>query len=108
MSYIAKFQIIKEHRILSIILVICILQKTIQGGKIIFLQSLRIRKEIKDYKGVAQTNYDLAIAEAENHNITQAITYLQSAWNEKRVDLSHEMRRNCAKALRIIRKKIEF
>ncbi len=71
-------------------------QKLYKEAKSYFLQSLRIRKDIKDYKGVAQTNYDLAIAEAENHNITQAITYLQSAWNEKRVDLGHEMRRNIA------------
>jgi len=71
-------------------------QKLYKEAKSYFLQSLRIRIEIKDYKGVAQTNYDLSIAEAENYNITQAITYLQSAWNEKRVDLSHEMRRNIA------------
>ena len=71
-------------------------QKLYKEAKSYFLQSLRIRKEIKDYKGVAQTNYDLSIAEAENLNLTQAITYLQLAWNEKRVDLGHEMRRNIA------------
>ncbi len=73
-----------------------LIQKLYKEAKSYFLQSLKLRKQIRDYRGVAQTNYDLSIVEAENHNPTQAIAYLQIAWNENKVDLGHEMRRNIA------------
>jgi tetratricopeptide (TPR) repeat protein/signal transduction histidine kinase len=74
-------------------------QKKLKPAREYFLQSQQIRKDIRDFRGLARTNFDLALVDAENKRFKDAIKHLQLAWNERRVDLGYEMRRDLARKM---------
>jgi tetratricopeptide (TPR) repeat protein len=97
------YQSLTDHKstadILNNIGNLFLVQKKSKQAMEYFLQSQQIRKEIRDFRGLARTNFDLALTEIENKKLKPAIKHLQMAWNERRVNLGYEMRRDIARKM---------